>query len=286
MLGGLGNQMFQYATAKKMAVDRRTKVLIDLQFYENQNENDTLREYELNNFVNITASLLKKYRRPSENPYRGKKGKLLKFKDIALRRYWTYYREISHDYDDNLTFLPSNTYLNGYWQSSKYFEDIRDELLNDFFFDGKLSQQQREIFKYVGEVNSVSVHIRRGDYITNPTANKVHGTKGKDYYERAVREISKTQEELELFVISDDLEWCKKNIKFNIQTTYVDVNSNGYEDMWLMSLCKHNIIANSSFSWWAAWLNKNSKKIVIAPKVWFNDLDEGKDRIPAEWLRV
>lgn len=286
LMGGLGNQMFQYAAARRMALVRKTNVVMDLVFYENTNSSDTPREYELNNFTNINPEFMSKNKRPSEIPYLGIKGKLRKFGDALCRKYWIYYREPSHDYDINLDFLPNNTYINGYWQSDKYFKDIRDTLLNDFTFNGKLSAKQKQIFEKAQAVNSVSVHVRRGDYVTNPDANKIHGTKNIDYYDRAVDLIAKKYGDIEIFVISDDLGWCKNNLKFKYPTTYVDVNRTGYEDMWLMSLCKHNIIANSSFSWWAAWLNKNSEKTVVAPKVWFNDMAEGKDRIPTEWLRV
>jgi hypothetical protein len=144
----------------------------------------------------------------------------------------------------------------------------------------------KTLLKRVSSNNSVSVHIRRGDYVSNPHASKFHGTKGLDYYEKAVERIAETVKNPELFVISDDIEWCKENLRLPYKTTHIDGNA-GFEDMHIMSHCAHNIIANSSFSWWAAWLNTNPDKVVIAPKKWFNDESiNTEDVVPKTWIRL
>lgn len=286
LMGGLGNQMFQYAVARRLAIMKQTEVIMDLQFYENQHPDDTQRSYELGNFVNIKPRFMSPEKRPTEIPYIGKKGYIRYARDFLLRKNWLFYREPSHDYDQNLAYLPNQVYISGFWQSERYFKDVRDHILVDFSFTGNLNKKQIRVRDQIVSSESVSLHVRRGDYVTNPNANKVHGTKGVDYYSKSLNTISKLVSNPHVFVISDDLDWCRENINVKFPVTYVDVNSTGYEDMWFMSLCKHNIIANSSFSWWGAWLNKNPDKVVIAPKQWFNDAEEGADRVPPEWIRL
>jgi hypothetical protein len=134
---------------------------------------------------------------------------------------------------------------------------------------------------------SVAVHVRRGDYVSNEAASKTHGLTGVDYYRAAVEQISKKVVRPNLYVFSDDPNWCKDNLAFKQATTYVAHNSDGAEDLRLMRLCRHNIIANSSFSWWGAWLNENPAKQVIAPQTWFADsIHNTKDLIPSTWQKI
>ena len=129
--------------------------------------------------------------------------------------------------------------------------------------------------------------MRRGDYVTNKNASSFHGTKDLGYYKAALKPVLKQTNKPVIFVFSDDPEWCKQNLKFSQNTIYVEGNKKGSEDMRLMMQCKHNIIANSSFSWWAAWLNQNSDKVVVAPKKWFNDPKiDVSDVIPKSWLKI
>ena len=137
------------------------------------------------------------------------------------------------------------------------------------------------------DASSVSVHVRRGDYVSNKNAAKFHGLTGVDYYKAVVKEMAKRVKNPKLYIFSDDPEWCKQNLKFTQLTTYISHNTDGSEDMRLMKACKHNIIANSSFSWWGAWLNENPNKIVIAPKQWFSHSESNtKDVIPDSWQKL
>jgi hypothetical protein len=140
-----------------------------------------------------------------------------------------------------------------------------------------------------GEESAVSIHVRRGDYVSDAGTNRFHGTCSVDYYHDAVDRISGFAPASHFFVFSDGIDWAKENLRLRQPVTYVDFNDGekNYEDLRLMSLCKHHIIANSSFSWWGAWLNPNPDKIVIAPKKWFNDPSiNTDDLIPNSWLRL
>jgi hypothetical protein len=141
----------------------------------------------------------------------------------------------------------------------------------------------------IKKVNSVSIHIRRGDYVTNKRHSKVFSPCSHDYYSRAAKLIADQQPNPHYFVFSDDIGWAKANLEFEYPTTFVDVNdeAHSHEDMRLMSLCNHNIIANSSFSWWGAWLNVNPEKVVIAPQKWFSDYKcNTQDMIPENWIKI
>lgn len=137
--------------------------------------------------------------------------------------------------------------------------------------------------------NSVSVHIRRGDYVTKSRYNKTYAHCTVKYYENAVDYIAKKFPNPHIYIFSDDTDWIKENIKFPYETEYVthNIGQNSFEDIRLMSNCKHNVIANSTFSWWGAWLNQNSEKIVVCPDVWFQDSRIVQtDIYPKEWIRI
>lgn len=283
--GGLGNQMFQYASARSLAHKLGVNLGLDLTWFDNVDQVDTPRHYELDCF-NISATLLKseEYRLIGDGSKKvlGLIGRKLKPK-LELSEYI----EQHFHYNERFLQLPDNTLLEGYFQSEKYFKRCRDIILRDFEWIEHPSVQNQEILGAIHDGNSVSLHVRRGDYISNKNANKFHGTKGLDYYELAVKEIVKQVKKPVFYVISDDPEWCQENIKIKHPVSYISHNKKGCEDMRLMKSCKHNIIANSSFSWWAAWLNTNPDKIVVAPKQWFNDPSiDTSDVLPAKWIKI
>jgi hypothetical protein len=192
-------------------------------------------------------------------------------------------------FDPGMLNLPDNVYINGYWQSEKYFKDIEEVLRKDFTVISPINQENQRMLNLINSTDSVSLHVRRGDYVTNPTTNSFHGTCSLDYYAKAVRYIIENISNPHFFLISDDPDWVKENISINKPVTVIDINTtdNGYDDLRLMSKCKHNIIANSSFSWWGAWLNNNPQKIVIAPEKWFLSPElNTKDLIPQGWMKL
>lgn len=273
LIGGLGNQMFQYAAARALAERNNTNVILDLSWFDQDfDANTTARHYELSCFA-LDASVHK---------YTGTAREKLQ------RRLAKQYTEPHFHYDENFEKLPKNTVMNGYFQSEKYFSEIREVLLQDFSWMKKPVGKNKELLDLIQkDSSSISVHVRRGDYVSNENAAKFHGLTGVEYYRAAIRQILKQVKKPKLYVFSDDPDWCEQNLKFKQPTTYISHNSEGSEDMRLMKVCKHNIIANSSFSWWGAWLNTNPDKIVIAPKQWFSHSESNtKDVIPESWVQL
>ena len=189
------------------------------------------------------------------------------------------YVEKAFTYDE----IPNVEAIDGYFQSEKYFVNHRTGILDLFEMPFKIKDYIDKKYKKLLEGNTCSIHIRRGDYLKNP---QYHPIQDLSYYEKAISKISKNNENVKFLVFSDDINWCKEKLK-NINLTFIE-NEKDYIDLYLMSLCKNNIIANSTFSWWSAWLNKNKNKIVIAPSKWFGpaaNLDS-KDIVPESWEKI
>lgn len=182
------------------------------------------------------------------------------------------------------------SYYEGYWQSEKYFKDFNIQIINDFAFKN-INILERGI--YVNDIlstNAVSIHVRRGDYVNNPVVNNFHGSLSTDYYEKAIKLVMDKVENPVFYVFSDDIHWVQLNMfkTYDINLIFV-ITSSEEEDLFLMSKCKHNIIANSSFSWWGAYLNEYINKIIVAPKIWYKNIEANKstiDLIPSKWIRI
>ncbi|MBW7675616.1 alpha-1,2-fucosyltransferase [Chryseobacterium chendengshani] len=288
LIGGLGNQMFQYATAKALSLHRNELLLLDSRLFDNYK----LHSYSLNHF-NIEASVVKN-NLPLKTPSFSKRviHKILQKLDafILKNKVFSIYQEKDLRFDKTLFKTnKKNIYLKGYFQSEKYFLRFEDEIRRDFEIITALKKETRDMLKIIEAGDSVSLHIRRGDYISNANANAVHGTCNLDYYHRAITIIQEKIKDPAFFIFSDDIDWAKENLKIDNTIYFVDFNdsSTNYEDIKLMSACKHNIIANSSFSWWGAWLNSSKNKIVIAPSKWFNtDKLNSEDIIPESWMKI
>jgi len=197
-------------------------------------------------------------------------------------------RERHFQFDPSVLDLPDGVYLDGYWQSPRYFSDVQPVIRGAFSFDRKVSEQNRALAARISDADSVSIHVRRGDYTSVRSLN-YHGVCSMEYYRSAVRTMASKIRNPVFYVFSDDPAWVKENCSFCRPMIVVEHpgQEQAYTDMWLMSLCKHHIIANSSFSWWAAWLSANPEKIVIAPRQWFRDPNiKTDDLIPAAWLRL
>lgn len=177
-------------------------------------------------------------------------------------------------------------YYEGYFQHEKYFKHLREDILKSFSLSVPLDEKNQTVLNKILETNSVSIHIRRGDYVHLEHVSKTHGTCSLDYYKKAVEYITKKVENPHFFIFSDDIDWVIKNFKIEYPFMVVDFNQEKeYFDLNLMKNCKHNIIANSSFSWWGGWLNENPQKIVIAPKKW--TLKKQKcDILPSGWVKL
>lgn len=274
--------MFQYAAGRALALANDCPLKLDTSGFATY----VLRPYALD-ILNINAELA-----TSEDLYRlvGSQSRV-----ATVVRHKLKWRKKTHfiekqifSFDAAFFNLKHPAYLEGYWQSYRYHERYAVQIRDELTFTSPLAGKNLEIAEHIGRTNSVSVHVRRGDYVTNPQTATIHGSVDLHYYNEAMRQIRNEIAKPVFFVFSDDLTWVKDNIRLGNDAICVSHNSgkSSFEDMRLMSLCKHNIIANSSFSWWGAWLNRNSRKVVIAPKRWLNiDSVSTVDLIPNTWTR-
>jgi len=281
--GGLGNQLFQYAAGRTLAHLHQTELVLDLSWFDLRPNRNTPRRFELMNYP-ISGRLLDQSEKKVLRFYQGKILSRIHF----LPRRWTIFREKSFHFDPKFFVLPNDVYLKGYWQSPLYFDAIRSILLDEFAPIHPPGPANEILINEMSATNSVSIHVRRGDYLSNPFAAKYHGVCSLEYYQEAIRLVGRSVEKPHFFVFSDDLEWAKSNIVFDHPVKFIghNVGSNAFQDIRLISICKHQIIANSSFSWWGAWLNKNQNKIVIAPKTWLLVQKDTSTLIPKEWIRL
>jgi len=290
--GGLGNQMFQYAAGKALALRNKTELKFDLSWFEKQIDNIP-RAYELGifpfkqNFVD-TETLRNMFWFMNQVIFtkiiRNILSKILPYRIQKMRV------ERHFQFDREVFLARGNIYLDGYWQSEKYFLDAKKDILCDFTFPLFVDVQNQKVSHMIQNTHSVSVHVRRSDYISlaNVSAH-LGGICTLDYYQKALSLILEKVPDAEFFFFSDDIEWVKENLGKELKSYYIDWNKDmkSYRDIQLMSLCQHNIIANSSFSWWGAWLNQNPNKIVIAPDKWFNDTNiDTRDLLPDSWIRI
>ena len=284
LIGGLGNQMFHYAVGRRLAHVLGTELKLDISAFQSYK----LRTYSLGNF-----NIREKFASPKEVLALTRPTILERIRAKALRRRpWpprTYVREKQHfHFDPKILSLPDGVYLDGYWQSEKYFVDIAGIIRLECTVKTPQTEKNKEIAEMITATESVSLHVRCGDYISNPHTRLVHGSCNRDYYFRCVEYLTQTVKNPHFFIFSDDPEWVRENLKLSYPMTLVDHNGaeKDYEDLRLMSQCKYHIIANSSFSWWGAWLSPWKDKIVFSPKRWFaKSKTSTQDLIPAQWLR-
>ena len=281
--GGLGNQMFQYAFAQALAHKQdKQKVCLDI----SPLQEDGYRHYELHHFMGslplLTAEDKNFFLQRQSNFFQKLKNKILPYYKQSL------VKELYYHYDNNLLKINQDAVVIGYFQSEKYFLDIETKIRKDFRFKNPPKGANREMLRRIQETQAVSIHIRRGDFVGNP----LHPLQSEQFFKEAISILQSKISNLHLFLFSNDIAWVREHLQFDIPYTIVDINDekNGFEDMRLMSACKHHIIANSSFSWWGAWLNPDRNKIVIAPAKWVNStLDYYKnvnDIIPESWIKI
>ena len=278
--GGLGNQLFQYSLGRKLSIKNNDVFKLDLSDFTKDNP----RSYGLGKF-NIIENFAS-----DKDINKIKKSGVWKLVD-KLKPYCkrSVIKYKGYDFDPNILKLSGNFYLDGYWQSEKYFQDIENIIRKEVALKNPIENKYADLISQIKNTNSVSIHIRRGDYITNKKFSKVYNLLDEKYYQKAVKFIAEKINDPFFFIFSDDINWVKQNLNIPYPKIFVSGENEikNYEELILMSLCKHNIIANSSFSWWGAWLNQNPSKIVISPDKWFNDkISDAKDLIPPEWIRI
>lgn len=286
MMGGLGNQLFQYALGRRLAVERGDKLKLDLSWFQKQ----TLRKYRLDQYQ-ISAEIA------DENDL--KYFDYMKRKDFFARIFkqyqslLPYYRrryvvQIGNEFDPAIFNVPDKVFLKGYWQSEQYFKPIEKIIRQDFQLKSPLTPNYQSLSAQIQSSVSISIHIRRGDYAHNPHFNARYGSLTLEYYQRAVELIRLKVPDPLFFIFSDEPEWVQNN--FCLESPSIIIQEDGensdVQQLYLMSLCNHHIIANSSYSWWGAWLGVSPDKIVISPSKWFASKNTNKDLLPAEWIKL
>lgn len=272
--GGLGNQMFEYAFGKVIQADA-----YEISFFYEQKFHPELtqRDYELD-FFKLQLDFID----TKEIKKLCKKNKFLSF--LGIKNHLPLIQENPISIYNPKLLQYNEGLFDGYFQCAQYYENIRDKLLKDFVPNKKPNQLNEKMLKKIKTTNSISLHVRRGDYVK---LQHYHGLCDIDYYKKAIEFIASKVSNPHFFLFSDDIPWVEENLKIDFPYTIIDYNqgSDSPWDMWLMKNCYHNIIANSSFSWWGAWLNENPDKIVIAPQVWMAN-GRKTDIIPINWVRI
>lgn len=282
IVGGLGNQMFQYAAGRALSLASGQPLKLDL----TEMDRYKLRALQLDQF-NIKGDIA----RLDEVPARQRNsffGRIVT--SVKNRGRVPQLVEKSAQFDPAILRTSGPAHLSGYWQTEKYFADYADIIREDFSLKQPFSVERQRTLTMIEEAQSpISVHVRRGDYVTNPTANSIHGTCEPEWYATAMQNMASTIKDATFFVFSDDPQWARENLTTIGTMIFVEPQSDGRdgEDMHLMAACHSHIIANSTFSWWGAWLNSNADKRVIAPAMWFrSEAHSNPDLVPAGWERA
>jgi hypothetical protein len=289
IIGGIGNQMFQYAAGRALSLERDIPLYLDIQDFAGYALHNG---YELDNVFSINAqqASAKELRRVlgwRAHPF-------IRRKLFRKQLTWFRGRKLFVDTQFNswrqINEVPDDCYLMGNWQTEHYFEKHKEAICADFSFKLPPTGRNAELAEEIRSSVAVSLHVRRGDIAANPASLAFHGLCSLDYYKSAIEYVTARIANPTFFIFSDDIPWVRENLHLEYPCQYIDHNKGkeSYNDMRLMSLCRHHIIANSSFSWWGAWLNQAADKIVVAPQRWVApgaDFD-ATDIAPSTWIRL
>jgi hypothetical protein len=287
----MGNQMFQYAFGRVLSIKNNTDLLFNIEAYENKSKrpfapNFAIRDYDLDVF-NIKGRVAKN----NEIPFMYRmyfKGSLMTLIDAVRRRIFKHKAQelYAQRFNPKMLLLGKNSYIDGFFQSPKYFLGYEDILRKDFKLKNKPDKNIENLYKEISNCDALCIHVRRGDFV----GNKEHEIVGMEYYQKALNILESRVPIYRIYIFSDDIDWCKNNMVFKYPTFFVDNSFSGLKGeghMYLMSACKNFIIPNSTFSWWGVWLSDNKDKQVVAPRVWSKDqnADMG-DIILDEWITI
>ncbi len=285
--GGLGNQMFQYACAKMLATKYGVPLNLDLEFLLDRTprENFVFRNYDLDIFT-VRPSII------SEED----KNKLLQKPSNFIQRLtkikYNTFVEKQFNFDEAVMTIGPNTYLDGYFQSEKYFVHIKDEIKKEFTFKQEFSELENSLYNEIKSKNAICVNFRRADYINLQASADMHGVVEMDFYRNSIQQLASKVDNPTFYVFSDDISWCQQNFSIDYPCTFVDYRFKGEKFasyFQLMIACKHFIIPNSTFAWWAAWLSETTETIVITPRKWFANQAmqaQATDIIPERWIKM
>ena len=293
LTGGLGNQMFQYATARALAARRRTELVLDSSWIDGGGGSVTgeLRRYELGCFE-LDAPLV-----PVERVARLPRSRAARLRRLLPRGG----RPVLHEMVEPpfgrplpaLLDAPDDSYLRGYWQNTTYFEHAEPLLRRDFTFRPAIVERSADVAAAISTSPrpTASVHVRRSDYVADPGVRERMGPLEPEYYRRALAAVAERAGRVRTFVFTDDPEWCESHLERDADADILGA-TRAEGDTWasfmhLMTLCDHHVLANSSFGWWGAWLDPRADKIVVAPEPWLQDPRwDNSRRLPESWLRV
>jgi hypothetical protein len=283
LTGGLGNQMFQYAAGRALADRLGAELLLDTRAFEHAFalRPYTRRAYALAPFK-LRARLATRADLKNWPVWVVEVGMRARFVRPLFRR-WHFESAIT--YDPGVRMLHQPVCLVGYWQSERYFIDIADRIRSDFTLRQPLAGANAGLFELARSNGSVGLHVRRGDFVSLDNAAQTHGLCSIDYYRRAIGLVRERCPECHFLVFSDDAQWARAELPLDSSAVFVTGNDAAPEqDLALMSACRHHIIANSSFSWWAGWLGYSAEQIVIAPAPWYaNPKLDARDLAVARW---
>jgi hypothetical protein len=294
LMGGLGNQMFQYATAKAISIRNNSPLKVDLTLLEMgkqmAHEIVTHRDLDLDIFqMKIDFASKSEIEYFNGKVYKSVFGKVLNRLQLYLRK-GQLVLENGRGFNSNVTKLAGNVCLVGGWQSEKYFKEFETEIRNDFKFKNPILEISNELLNEIQKNEAVCVNVRRGDYVTSPIYSKEVGALPAEYYNEGMKLITEKIPSAVFYVFSDDLEWCKANLKNENNLVFVEHEQAGKKFsnyLQLMTKCKYFVIPNSTFGWWGAWLSSYDNKIVVAPKMWTIDLTVRPwDIIPEGWIVI
>jgi hypothetical protein len=285
LVGGLGNQMFQYAAGRAVAARNQASLILDLSWFGTDPE----RQYALAPFRIDARTWMDQAKKDAKfswmQRFTGRVRRKLEFAGQGL----PVFSERSFRYDADIESVRAPVILNGYFQSERYFSSIRSLITEQFSLQEEAKGLTAEMLTLIRASDAICVHIRRGDYVTNAEANAYHGTCALEYYDKGLSELGAGLRNPHCFVFSDDPLWVRENFKPSLPTTFVNIHGTqeAHEDLRLMRECQHFVIANSSLSWWGAWLGAGEGKRVVAPKLWFkNNKNDTVDLIPSGWRRI
>lgn len=294
-MGGLGNQMFQYAFGRRMSLIHNTELVLDQSLLIDKSQPHELvthRDFNLDVFNiqhtyrwateeeifnyngNPDASITKKVKRRFVN--------FVKPKRLIIQKY--------NEFNKELLLIKDDVCFVGRWQSELYFNEVNEQIRQDFKINSSLLSNVEYATSLIKNCNAVSLHVRRGDLITSALYSSSIGALTIDYYTKAITYIRTKVENPIFFIFSDDIEWCKENINVIEQTYYMDNTTAGQNPivhLYLMQCCQHFIISNSTYAWWGAWLAENQNKQVVYPKQWYKDANFDNPHLsPKNWIKL
>lgn len=293
LLGGLGNQMFQYALGKHLALLNKSELKLDTSILLNwkPGKHAVNRGFDLDIFnLSPVFASRREIRKYHTDGFTLQEKLFFRIREKIFGN--QIIKEKHFHFDASILDHRGDVYLSGTWQSYKYFKDIEAELRNDFHFRLPVSLKAQSVMQKIKQVNSVCLHVRRTDYLSVAASAKIMASLSMEYYTTALQVMKeRAGNDMEIFIFSDDIEWCRDNFSFITHPVcFIDHQNAGNkisDHLQLMAACRHHILANSTFSWWSAWLNANPSKTVIAPRQWFSDESVNtNDLIPPAWIRI